>query len=67
MPIDKKVVLYAPTWRDDSFGIKGYRFELAVDFYKWKIQLGYDTVILFIPNDMISNFYQVPNDLSDFV
>ncbi|GAA5428121.1 CDP-glycerol glycerophosphotransferase family protein [Lactococcus lactis] len=67
LPIDKKVVLYAPTWRDDSFGIKGYRFELAVDFYKWKNHLGDDTVILFKPHYLISNVYQVPNDLSDFV
>lgn len=67
LPLDKKVVLYAPTWRDDSFGIRGYRFELAVDFYKWKNQLGDDTVILFKPHYLISNVYQVPNDLSDFV
>lgn len=67
LPLDKKVVLYALTWRDDSFGIRGYRFELAVDFYKWKNQLGDDTVILFKPHYLISNVYQVPNDLSDFV
>lgn len=67
LPLDKKVVLYAPTWRDDSFGIRGYRFELAVDFYKWKNQLGDDTVILFKPHYLISNVYQVPNDLSNFV
>ena len=67
LPLDKKVVLYAPTWRDDSFGIRGYRFELAVDFYKWKNQLGDDTVILFKPHYLISNVYQVPNNLSDFV
>lgn len=67
LPLDKKVVLYAPTWRDDSFGIRGYRFELAVDFYKWKNQLGDDTVILFKPHYLISNVYQIPNDLSNFV
>lgn len=67
LPLDKKVVLYAPTWRDDSFGIRGYRFELAVDFYKWKNHLGDDTVILFKPHYLISNVYQIPNDLSNFV
>ncbi|AJA56779.1 CDP-glycerol glycerophosphotransferase family protein [Lactococcus lactis] len=67
LPMDKKVILYAPTWRDDTFGINGYRFDLAVNFSKWKEELGEDTVVLFKPHYLISNVYQVPEDLSDFV
>ena len=33
---DKKVILYAPTWRDNSFSDKGYIFKLQVDFKLWK-------------------------------
>ena len=32
LPSDKKVIMYAPTWRDDEFVSKGkYLFELKID------------------------------------
>ena len=32
IPEDKKVIMYAPTWRDDEFVSKGkYLFELKID------------------------------------
>ncbi|MCT1226142.1 CDP-glycerol glycerophosphotransferase family protein [Lactococcus lactis] len=67
LPLDKKIILHAPTWRDNSFDVKGYKFELIVDFHKWKKILGQNTIILFKPHYLISNVYQVPNDLTDFV
>lgn len=63
----KKIILYAPTWRDNSFDVKGYKFQLIVDFHKWKKILGQNTIILFKPHYLISNVYQVPEDLTDFV
>lgn len=67
IPLDKKVVLYAPTWRDNSFELGGYTFELKVDFNRWKTYLSEDYVVLFKPHYLISNHYQVPKGLTDFV
>ena len=67
IPAEKKVILYAPTWRDNSFEMSGYTFKLQVDFYKWQSYLGDDYVVLFKPHYLISNNYQVPADLNDFV
>ncbi|OAZ16981.1 teichoic acid biosynthesis protein F [Lactococcus lactis RTB018] len=67
LPLDKKIILYAPTWRDNRFGIRGYQFEMVVDFHKWKKILGQNTIILFKPHYLISNIYQVPKNLTDFV
>lgn len=67
LPLDKKILLYAPTWRDQSFDNHGYTFDLSVDFYKWQSALANDSVILFKPHYLISNQYQCPEALSDFV
>ena len=55
IPEDKKVILYAPTWRDNSFDVKGYTFKLQVDFIKWKEFLGEEYVVLFKPHYLITN------------
>ena len=62
LPKDKKVILYAPTWRDNSFVSKGYTFSLEVDFHKWKQQLGEEYVVLFKPHYLIINRF----DMSQF-
>jgi CDP-glycerol glycerophosphotransferase len=48
IPPEKKVILYAPTWREDqhSSGI-GYTFESGVDFKALRDALGDDHVVLF--------------------
>ncbi len=47
IPTDKKVILYAPTWRDNEFYEKGkYKFNLKLDLSEMKRQLGEDYVIL---------------------
>ena len=44
---DKKVILYAPTWRDDEYYDKGkYKFSLAMDLAKYKEALGEEYVLL---------------------
>ncbi|GFH42248.1 teichoic acid biosynthesis protein F [Lactococcus hodotermopsidis] len=67
LPSDKKVILYAPTWRDNTYNLKGYTFELQVDFTKWREVLGQEYVILFKPHYLIASRFQVPTDLTDFV
>lgn len=55
IPLDKKVILYAPTWRDNSYVAKGYTFELKANFHKWKKKLGEEYVVLFKPHYSIIN------------
>lgn len=55
VPLDKKVLLYAPTWRDNSYVASGYTFELKADFMKWKEVLGEEYVVLFKPHYLIIN------------
>lgn len=43
IPQDKKIVLYAPTWRDDEFYGKGqYKFTLKLDLQRLNRELGND-------------------------
>ncbi|MBN7275441.1 CDP-glycerol glycerophosphotransferase family protein [Ligilactobacillus pobuzihii] len=67
IPSDKKVILYAPTWRDNSFALSGYTFQLQVDFHKWYSALGDNYVVIFKPHYLIASNYEVPDDLTDFV
>lgn len=47
IPFDKKVILYAPTWRDDDYYRVGrYKFTLNLDLDKLKQELGNDYVVL---------------------
>lgn len=67
LPEDKKVILYAPTWRDNSYVTSGYTFELEANFDKWKEVLGKDYVVLFKPHYLIINKYENRDDLKDFL
>lgn len=47
IPKDKKVILYAPTWRDDEFYEKGkYRFELKLNLKEMQKKFGDQYVIV---------------------
>jgi CDP-glycerol glycerophosphotransferase len=55
IPLDKKVILYAPTWRDDQFYEKGkYRFDINLDLDLMREKLGDNYVILFRLHYLIS-------------
>ena len=43
----KKVILYAPTWRDSKDGGKSYEIKPPIHFDKWKKQLGEEYIVLF--------------------
>ena len=47
IPSDKKVILYAPTWRDSKNGGKTYAIKPPIDIDWWQKQLGNEYVILF--------------------
>lgn len=47
IPHKKKVILYAPTWRDDAYIVPGkYRFDLELDLRELKNRVGEDYVVL---------------------
>lgn len=53
LPSDKKIILYAPTWRDNCYNNKGYTFTLNADFKKWRDMLGDEYIVLFKPHYLI--------------
>ncbi|QHW36262.1 bifunctional glycosyltransferase family 2 protein/CDP-glycerol:glycerophosphate glycerophosphotransferase [Staphylococcus ursi] len=56
IPKDKKVVLYAPTWRDDEYKEAGhYTFDLPFDLQQFYEQFGDTHVILLRMHYFISN------------
>lgn len=67
IPLDKKVVLYAPTWRDNSYVAAGYTFKLEVDFHEWKKKLPADTVVVFKPHYLIINTFENDQELDGFI
>lgn len=47
LPEDKKIILYAPTWRDNKYYGKGkYKFDLELDLEKLKEKLGDQYIIV---------------------
>lgn len=46
IPEEKKVILYAPTWRDSEDGGKTYGLKPPIDVKYWENELGEDYVVL---------------------
>lgn len=63
---DKKIILYAPTWRDNIYNISGYSFTPKVDFYKWKKALSDEYFVIYKPHYLITNSID-EESLNDFV
>lgn len=47
IPKGKKVILYAPTWRDSADGGSNYTIAPPIDISKWQEKLGEDYVVIF--------------------
>lgn len=63
LPEDKKIILYAPTWRDDDFyDIGEYKFNLKLDLDRLKEELGDEYMILIRTHYFIADKL----DLSDY-
>ena len=67
LPLDKKIILYAPTMRDDQLDLKGYHLHLEVDFLKWKKYLSKDYIVLFKPHYLIVDHTLSQKGIEDFV
>lgn len=60
IPLDKKTILYAPTWRDDEYYGKGqYKFKLKLDLEMMKKELGDEYVILLRTHHYIADALDV--------
>ena len=59
IPEGKKVLLYAPTWRDNQFSTKlrGYTYKTEVDFDRLQKELGDEYVILFRAHYFVANSF----------
>lgn len=54
----KKVILYAPTWRDNQHTSgEGYTYKTEVDFDKLRNSLGEDYIILFRAHYLVANSF----------
>ncbi len=58
LPSDKKVILYAPTWRDNQHeaGV-GFTYDLNVDFARLRAELGDEYVILFRVHYLVASHF----------
>ena len=67
IPDGKKVILYAPTWRDNQYQSgMGYTYELQVNFDRWRTMLSDDYIILFRAHYHIANQFDF-KEYKDFV
>lgn len=70
LPLDKKIILYAPTWRDDSFHARGrYKFDLQFDTDKMYEALSEDCIIILKLHYLVAeklNLSQYEGFLHDF-
>lgn len=63
IPQEKKVILYAPTWRDDEFyGHAQYKFSLKLELDKMQKELGDEYVVILRTHYFIADFL----DLSEY-
>lgn len=68
IPADKKVILYAPTFRDDQIDKKNkYQFQLELDLQKMYEELSDEYILLMRMHVVISNKIKIPSDYSDFI
>ena len=59
IPFDKKVILYAPTWRDSIDGGKHYSFAPPLDVEYWQNELKDDCIVLFRTHAYTNNVLNV--------
>lgn len=65
IPSNKKVILYAPTWRDSIDGGNTYTIKPPIDFSYWQKELGDEFVILFRAHHITTSVLDVT--FNDFV
>ena len=68
IPEDKKVILYAPTFRDnETNGKNKFVFDIKMDLHKMKEHLGHEYIVLLRMHVVINNKLSIPDELNSFV
>lgn len=68
LPKDKKVILYAPTFRDNQTnGANKFTFDINFDYEKMKEKLGRDYILLLRMHVVVKNKVVIPDEYRDFV
>lgn len=68
IPGDKKVILYAPTWRDDEFYAQGkHSFTLKLELEKLQAGLGTGYVLLLRTHYYVASHLELSGGYRDFV
>ncbi|QWC22606.1 CDP-glycerol glycerophosphotransferase family protein [Bacillus haikouensis] len=68
IPEDKKVILYAPTFRDnETTGKNKFVFDIKMDLQEMQERLGEEYIVLLRMHVVISNKLAIPEELSSFV
>ncbi|WRP06369.1 CDP-glycerol glycerophosphotransferase family protein [Rossellomorea aquimaris] len=68
LPDDKKIILYAPTFRDnETNGKNKFIFDIKMDLHRMKKELGDNYIILMRMHVIISSKLSIPEELSSFV
>ncbi|WP_066258932.1 CDP-glycerol glycerophosphotransferase family protein [Neobacillus drentensis] len=68
LPKNKKVILYAPTFRDNQTnGANKFTFDIHLDFEKMKEKLGDDYILLLRMHVVIKNKVIIPDEFKDFI
>lgn len=65
LPLDKKIILYAPTWRDSKDGGRSYQIKPPIDLKMWESKLKNGYVLLFRTHPYTNELLGV--DFNDFV
>lgn len=65
LPKDKKIILYAPTWRDSKDSGASYQIKPPIDLAKWEKTLGDEYVLLFRTHPYTNKLLGV--EFNDFV
>lgn len=65
LPLDKKIILYAPTWRDSEDMGKDYTLIPPIDFKMWEKNIGKDYIVLLRTHHFTTKLINVT--FNDFV
>jgi len=66
IPEGKKVILYAPTFRDNEHDGAGYTYDVHLDFDRLRKEIGDEYIVLFRAHYFVANRFDF-NRFSDFV